>query len=1076
MRSNAGADAQWAAQVDFGELIAEEAVDRNPLRQVLVRPQQAPIVTDERGQCWAVVGRERCRVYQPGERYAGWDRALRTATRLGRSSAPVAAAWLGERTLSEPARVVTSFDGVFSFVIEDRGAGRSGLRRPQLGALHSVLGYWTTARTEPATVVMPTGTGKTDTMIALLVALPVPRLLVLVPSDALREQLARKFETLGVLHMLGTLAPSAQHPVVGQIRHRFTSAIAAGDFARRCNVIVATPAALTTSPPDVQAAVVDACSHLFVDEAHHVAARTWKAVRESIAPKPVVQFTATPFREDGRQLGGRLLYAFPLREAQRDGYFAPINYVSVVNFTAPDRAVAQRAVDQLRVDLAAGHDHLLMARVRSKRRADELLPLYQELAADLMPVVLHSSVPSRDRRAARAALDRRESRIVVCVDMLGEGFDLPSLKIAAVHDAHKSLGVTLQFVGRFTRAGDGDLGPATAVVSRPERAYDPSLRQLYAEDADWNLVIRDLSEMRVQDQQETSDFEAAFAAHPEVVSLRNLAPKMSTVVYRTRLDEWSPESVIDIFPEDWLLTYPIPVNQRDRVAWFVTKEVFPVRWGDLQTVEEISYHLYVLYWDERRQLLYINSSNTDSVYPDLAKAVCGESATRITGEAVYRAMAQLARLVPTNVGVLDVRNRSRRFSMHVGADVSEGFPVAEAQTKTKTNIFATGYHEGIRVTIGVALKGRIWSQRAASSLWQWVDWCDGVGSKVTDDGISVDEVMRGFIRPTVVERRPPVVPIALEWPWQLYALVTEDLRLSKGGRTWPLIDVELNIVEHCDEGPIPFELATPTWSARYTLDVRDGAMVYGTTGEELAVVNRRERATLTAFLQRFGLTVIFSDDVTLVPPGILLRPERDLAPFDSAAIRTLDWVADGVDIRRESQGATRDATSVQARMVRLLRDSQDWEVILDDDGPGELADIVAFRVDGDDLVVSLTHCKYSSEANPGARISDLYEVCGQAQKSARWKRDTTRLFEHLIRRERHRHERLGRSGLELGVPEALFDLEDRARLLRTRFEITVVQPGLSRRAASTQQLELLACTELYVRETANASLEVFGSE
>ena len=45
----------------------------------------------------------------------------------------------------------------------------------QLGAVHSVLGYWTTAGPDPATVEMPTGTGKTDTMIGLLAALPIPR-------------------------------------------------------------------------------------------------------------------------------------------------------------------------------------------------------------------------------------------------------------------------------------------------------------------------------------------------------------------------------------------------------------------------------------------------------------------------------------------------------------------------------------------------------------------------------------------------------------------------------------------------------------------------------------------------------------------------------------------------------------------------------------------------------------------------------------------------------------------------------------------------------------------------------------
>ena len=103
--------------------------------------------------------------------------------------------------------------------------------------------------------------------------------------------------------------------------------------------------------------------------------------------------------------------------------------------------------------------------------------------------------------------------------------------------------------------------------------------------------------------------------------------------------------------------------------------------------------------------------------------------------------------------------------MHVGADVTEGFPQAEAQTKTQTNIFATGYENGSRITIGASLKGRIWSYRVADSIKQWVTWCDHVGSKLTDSGISVDEVMRGFIRPRVVDARPPHIPLAMEWPW-----------------------------------------------------------------------------------------------------------------------------------------------------------------------------------------------------------------------------------------------------------------------------------------------------------------------
>ena len=37
----------------------------------------------------------------------------------------------------------------------------------------------------------------------------------------------------------------------------------------------------------------------------------------------IVQFTATPFREDGKHLGGRIPYAYPLHLAQKHGYFAP---------------------------------------------------------------------------------------------------------------------------------------------------------------------------------------------------------------------------------------------------------------------------------------------------------------------------------------------------------------------------------------------------------------------------------------------------------------------------------------------------------------------------------------------------------------------------------------------------------------------------------------------------------------------------------------------------------------------------------------------------------------------------------
>ena len=86
--------------------------------------------------------------------------------------------------------------------------------------------------------------------------------------------------------------------------------------------------------------------------------------------------------------------------------------------------------------------------------------------------------------------------------------------------------------------------------------------------------------------------------------------------------------------------------------------------------------------------------------------------------------------------------------------MTEGFPTAEAQTKTQTNIFAYDYDNGNRSSVGASIKGRIWSHRVAMSLKQWMDWCDEVGGKVTDGSISVDNVIASFIRPRTAEERP----------------------------------------------------------------------------------------------------------------------------------------------------------------------------------------------------------------------------------------------------------------------------------------------------------------------------------
>ena len=92
--------------------------------------------------------------------------------------------------------------------------------------------------------------------------------------------------------------------------------------------------------------------------------------------------------------------------------------------------------------------------------------------------------------------------------MLGEGFDFPELKIAALHDPHRSLGVDAP-VHRSLRAESPDLG------ARPlsSRAQIPAMTNGFApirRSSEWDMVIERLAGDAIEDVRELDEFEGGF--------------------------------------------------------------------------------------------------------------------------------------------------------------------------------------------------------------------------------------------------------------------------------------------------------------------------------------------------------------------------------------------------------------------------------------------------------------------------------------------------------------------------------------------------------------------------------------
>lgn len=384
-----------------------------------------------------------------------------------------------------------------------------GLRDAQIAAAHAIAAhFWSKIR--PAIVVMPTGSGKTAVMILASILLRARRVLIVVPSRLLREQIANKFSALDPLLEAGSLDHAVDRPRVIQNKKRIAaaeqwSAMADGD------VIVTTPHAASPGIEEVPMPEPDLFDLVIFDEAHHTPAATYKALQDAFPRAKTLCFTATPSRRDERELRGDIVFTYDVGRARRDGIFGPLRFVPVLEggiLKERDVAIARAAAAQLHQDREAGHAHRLVVRASGRKRADELAAIYAA-ETSLHVEKVHSGLSRKKVDAAIKALRAGKLDGVIAVDMLGEGFDLPNLKVAALHSPHRSLAVTLQFIGRFARtASDDPLGEATFFAA-PSEINGPA-EKLYVPGAEWNELVETLSRDRIETETATRELIRTF--------------------------------------------------------------------------------------------------------------------------------------------------------------------------------------------------------------------------------------------------------------------------------------------------------------------------------------------------------------------------------------------------------------------------------------------------------------------------------------------------------------------------------------------------------------------------------------
>lgn len=130
------------------------------------------------------------------------------------------------------------------------GVGKNGerLRQAQIGSVYSLLAHWSLS-SSVSSIILPTGTGKTETMLLASIASEAKRTLVIVPGIDLKNQTADKYFVWGILRKLGIITYATPNPKVLVLGKILTDPFFI-DVISAAEVVITTPAFIARAAPN----------------------------------------------------------------------------------------------------------------------------------------------------------------------------------------------------------------------------------------------------------------------------------------------------------------------------------------------------------------------------------------------------------------------------------------------------------------------------------------------------------------------------------------------------------------------------------------------------------------------------------------------------------------------------------------------------------------------------------------------------------------------------------------------------------------------------------------------------------
>lgn len=867
-------------------------------------------------------------------------------------------------------------------------------------------------------------------------------------------------------------------PKVISTTSRITSA-AEWETLRDYDVVVGTVPSISPEYKDIPEPPADLFDLVLVDEAHHSPARTWQATLSHFVDAKRVLFTATPFRQDQREIKGRFIYTYDLRKAYQDGVFGEIVYrpVIVEQGQNPDVAIAVAAQAAFEADRAKKLNHRIMIRTDSRARADELTKIYEEHTKLRVRLV----TGDRSLRFVKKVINDLNAGTldgVICVNMLGEGFDLPKLKIAAIHSPHRSLAVTLQFIGRFARTVGENVGMATFLAVPAE--IEIEAERLYDARAVWQEIVQNLSATRVEKEVSTREVLDSFSLTADSddladLSLFDLEPYFHVKIFQLR-------ELVDVASG---VKFPFPMqivfqgsSEAHGAAVYITREITQPRWTSDDRLSSLSSDLFILYQHPDSMLLFVCASRRSAgVYESIASTFHNAVPRALPLVKLNRVLNDIASPEFFNVGMRNrvAANTMESYRIVTGSSADKSISKSDGRLFHAGHAFGRGEQDGDAVTIGLSSASKVWSNRA-DKIPALIGWCETLATRIFTKG--APRTMSGVDMLDVgdeVDKLPDDI-VAADWPPIAYR--NPPVCRFDGPRglvEGPLIDFDLKVVANqSTEDALAIRISHDGgYAATVRFSFNNNRLFDWFTTNEPALTIVAEDGMDTSIIDYLNdepATFFTAELNSLTGTSYLSLPADDDLPFDVGQIEVVDWSARKIDIGLEFGPASPSGVSIHDGLELMLTEMAP-AVVYYDHGSGEMADFVTATVEGDRLVIRLYHCKGSGRDAAGHRVGDAYEVVSQATKSVIWALKQ-RVLNHIRRRFAGNH---GGAKFVRGTIDDLETLLSGYAAAQIDYQFIAVQPGLKKAGLPQKLSNILAASDDHLRRGGFLGLRVLAS-